>query len=72
MHPMLLLWPGQCCLRQLASVMLYGCFYGLDYVVILCVAYAYFYDTSLGCYTWYLVPCNERSLSWDNRCNCDL
>jgi hypothetical protein len=31
-----------------ASVLLYGCFYGLHYVVILCVNYAYFYDTSMG------------------------
>jgi hypothetical protein len=25
-------------------------------------AYAYIYDTSMGHYTWYLVPCSERSL----------
>jgi hypothetical protein len=30
----------------------------LDYVS----AYAGFHDTSMGHYTWYLVPCNELSL----------
>jgi hypothetical protein len=34
-------------------------FYGLKYVS----AYACFYDTSMGHYTWYLVPFNELSLS---------
>jgi hypothetical protein len=33
-------------------------FYGLNYAF----AYACFYDTSMGHYTWYLVPCNELSL----------
>jgi hypothetical protein len=33
-------------------------FYGLDNAF----AYACFYDTSMGHYTWYLVPCNELSL----------
>jgi hypothetical protein len=34
------------------------CLYGLDYAF----AYACFYDTSMGHYTWYLVPCNELFL----------
>jgi hypothetical protein len=32
-------------------------------------AYACFYDTSMGHYTWYLVPCNERSLSNTYECS---
>jgi hypothetical protein len=36
-------------------------FYGLNYAF----AYACFYDTSMGHYTWYLVPCNSlRSILW--------
>jgi hypothetical protein len=34
-------------------------FYGLNYAF----AYACFHDTSMGHYTWYLVPCNELSLA---------
>jgi hypothetical protein len=34
-------------------------FYGLDYAF----GYACFYDTSMGHYTWYLVPSNELSLT---------
>jgi hypothetical protein len=44
---------------MLASVTWTICFfYGLDYVF----AYACFCSTSMGHYTWYLVPCNEISL----------
>jgi hypothetical protein len=35
------------------------CCYDLNYVF----AYACFYDTSMGHYKWYLVPCNELSLT---------
>jgi hypothetical protein len=34
-------------------------FYGLDYAF----GYACFYDTSMGHYTWYLVPSNELSIT---------
>jgi hypothetical protein len=59
--------PGLCCFH--------GCFYGLDYVMFiwfefcdcLCSSFLYiyacFYATSMGHYLWYIVPCNERSLS---------
>jgi hypothetical protein len=34
------------------------CFYGLNYAFV----YACFYDTAMGHYTWYLIPCIELSL----------
>jgi hypothetical protein len=49
---MLLLWPGLCylyaalCFASMAWAMWF--FYGLDYAF----AYACFYDTSMGHYTW--------------------
>jgi hypothetical protein len=54
------------CLDYVTSMLLYACFYGLSYVVLLwsdyAFAYACFHDTSMGHYMWYLVPCNELSL----------
>jgi hypothetical protein len=37
-------------------------FHGVNYAF----ACACFYETSMGHYTWYLVPCNERSLLVQN------
>jgi hypothetical protein len=44
-----------CACRTLAWTV--RCLYGLDYLSV----DASFYDTSMGHYTWYLVPCNELS-----------
>jgi hypothetical protein len=36
------------------------CSYGLNYAF----AYACYYDTSMGHYTWYLIPCSELSFTY--------
>jgi hypothetical protein len=59
--PMLLLWPGLCyllCCSMLASMAwTLWSFYGLENAF----AYACFYNTSMGHYTWYLVPTQKAS-----------
>jgi hypothetical protein len=47
-----------CCSKIASMAWTMWCFYGLNYAF----AYACSYDTSMGHYMWYLVPCNELSL----------